>query len=91
MPPDIPIAEVRYYPPMAEQENGHHWHTIPITVLTLEDAREKRVTVGYAGWRGDDTHYYEIDLTPTAAEELALRLIRRAHEVRAAEQAEDDA
>ena len=51
-------------------------------MLTLEDARDRRVTVGYAGWRGDDTHYYEIDLTPTAAEELALRLIRRAHEIR---------
>ena len=40
------------------------------------------VTVGYACRVGQETHLYEIDLTRTAAEELAVRLIRRAHEIR---------
>ena len=48
MPPDIPVAEVRYYPPMAEQAHGHHWHSIPITVLTLLPPRGKQGSVGPA-------------------------------------------
>ncbi len=50
--------------------------------MTIENARDGMVTVGIAGYFGDDTHLYEIDLAPTAAEELALRLTRRAHGIR---------
>lgn len=84
LPPEVPVDEMRYYPPRSEQERGNTWHAVPAEVLTIEDAREGRVTVGYAGRVGDEIHLYEVDLTPAAAEELALRLIRRAHDIREA-------
>jgi len=82
MPPEVRVAELHYYPTLREQAHGNRWHVVPVNVLTIEDARGGRVTVAYAGWVGEGTHLYEVDLTPAAAEELALRLIRRAHEVR---------
>jgi hypothetical protein len=90
MPPILPIEELRYYPPTAEVRRGDRWHTIPVEAVTIEHAREGMVTVGIAGYFEDDAHLYEVDLAPRAAEELALRLLRRAYDIRSG-QASDDA
>ena len=83
MPPTLPIAEARFYPATAQVRSGQRWHTVPVEVVTIESARVGMVTVGLAGYFGEhDGHLYEVDLTPSAAEQLALRLVRRAHDIR---------
>lgn len=91
MPPALRVEEFRHYPSHAEVRRGHAWHTIPVETVTIESARGGRVTIGISGTFGDDDgHLYELDLTAAAAEELALRLICRAHDIRAAIDAEGD-
>ena len=86
MPPPLPVEELRYYPTDAEVRKGNRWHTIPVEAVTIESARDGTVTVGISGYFGnDDAHLYELDLTPSAAERLALRLVRRAHDIHADE------
>ena len=90
MPPPLTVEELRHYPTPAEVMKGHRWHTIAVDAVTIENAREGMVTIGITGYFGaDDAHLYEIDLAPGAAEELALRLVLRARDVRREASADD--
>ena len=82
IPIRVPIVEAWHLKPDAETEIGESILPAPLRTITVDEAREEVVTLEIVGSYGFDSQAYELDLTPSGADELALWLIRRAEEAR---------
>jgi hypothetical protein len=79
----IPIVEAWHVEQRGEPDYRETPHPASLHTITVDEARDEVVTLELAGSHGVGTQTYEIDLSPSGADELALWLIRRAEEARA--------
>lgn len=83
LPMPIPIVEAWHLLSDDEADSWESAHDVALQTISILEARDEVVTLEMVGRPGLAYQSYELDLTPSGADELALGLIRRAEEARA--------